>query len=292
MAHRGWGPDRGGGHTTLLRDTDNDGNSGKMLHHASIFAVMIPRSGLCVGLDIDIERLPAQFQPNLLGMVEFGFAVIDATRSVASCYKLNLAFFEQWGPKGMQALYDLRSHCAESYVIADAKRGDIGNTSKAYARAVFEDLMADAVTVSPYMGADSVSPFLEASNKMVYVLALTSNPGSNDFQRLPVNGGQLFEHVIRTSGTWPRQADLGFVIGATNPNELKSIRQEFPSIPLLIPGIGSQGASAVETVQANGGGPAVYNVSRGLLYLDSTENCMAVIAEESARLHKILTSQQ
>lgn len=257
----------------------------------AIFAPMIPVTGLCVGLDLDLAKLPAPYQDRPDGLTAFGCDVIDATRHVASCYKLNLAFYEQYGRVGIDAMYAIREHCGKSYVIADAKRGDIGNTSAAYARAVFEDLNADAITVSPYMGRDSVGPFLEAAGRMVYVLALTSNPGSQDFQRLNVEGMPLYERVMRTTLDWPRSADVGFVIGATNAAELADLRSKFPTVPFLIPGLGSQGGDEQQTVAANGGGPAVFNVSRGLLYLDQTDGCMASIRSEAERLNGVLTSR-
>lgn len=252
---------------------------------------MIPVTGLCVGLDLDLTKLPAPYREKRDGLMAFGCDVIDATRHVASCFKINLAFYEQYGRQGIDAMYAIREHCGSLYVIADAKRGDIGNTSSAYAKAIFEDLNADAITVSPYMGSDSVGPFLEASGRMVYVLALTSNPGSADFQRMNIDGMPLFERVIRTALSWPRTADVGFVIGATNAEELGILRKTFPDIPFLIPGLGSQGGDELSTVSANAGGPAVFNVSRGLLYIDPTESCIESIRQEAERLHGVLTSR-
>ena len=238
---------------------------------------MIPRNGLCVGLDLDLEKLPAPYQKQVVDLQRFGCDVVDATRGAASCYKLNLAFYEQCGREGIDALYAIREHIGDAYVIADAKRGDIGNTSAAYAKAVFDDLKADAVTVSPYMGRDSVGPFLDVPGKMVYVLALTSNPGSHDFQRRLVGDTPLYELVMNTVLSWPRSGDVGFVVGATNAAELSMLRTKFPDAPLLIPGIGTQGGDTQETLTANAMGPAVFNVSRGLLYADGSESCMETI---------------
>lgn len=257
----------------------------------AIFAAMIPATGLCVGLDLDLAKLPAPYKNRPDGLASFGRDVIDATRHVASCYKINLAFYEQYGRPGLDAMYTIREHCGSSYVIADAKRGDIGNTSSAYARAVFDDLNADAITVSPYMGSDSVIPFLEAAGRMVYVLALTSNPGSQDFQRMNVQGMPLYERVMRTALDWPRSSDIGFVIGATNAVELSGLRSMFPTVPFLIPGLGSQGGDEQQTVLANNAGPAVFNVSRGLLYLDPLETCLTSIRAEAERLNGVLTSR-
>ncbi|MBC8125438.1 MAG: orotidine-5'-phosphate decarboxylase [Candidatus Kapabacteria bacterium] len=252
---------------------------------------MIPATGLCVGLDLETTKLPAPYRDRPDGLVDFGCDVIDATRHAASCYKINLAFYEQYGKAGLAAMYAIRAHCGSSYVVADAKRGDIGNTSAAYARAVFDDLNADAITVSPYMGSDSVAPFLEVAGRMVYVLALTSNPGSADFQRLDIDGMLLYERVMRTALSWPRSADIGFVIGATNPGELSILRSQFPEVPFLIPGLGSQGGDERGSIVANAHGPAVFNVSRGLLYIDQTESCMESIRNEATRLQTAITSR-
>ncbi|MBM4179132.1 MAG: orotidine-5'-phosphate decarboxylase [Ignavibacteria bacterium] len=239
---------------------------------------MVPRNGLCVGLDLDVEKLPAPYKKQVVDLQRFGCDVVDATKDVASCYKFNLAFYEQYGRAGIDALYAIRERIGDAYVIADAKRGDIGNTSAAYAKAVFEDLQADAITVSPYMGRDSVGPFLDVQGKMVYVLALTSNPGSYDFQRRLVGETPLYELVMNTILSWPRAGDLGFVVGATNAYELAMLRTKYSDAPLLIPGIGAQGGDAEQTVAANAKGPAVFNVSRGLLYADATDSCIETIA--------------
>ena len=255
------------------------------------FAAMIPANGLCVGLDLDRAKLPAPYRGQPHDLQRFACDVIDAVRPWASCFKINLAFYEQYGRAGIDALYAVREHCGESYVIADAKRGDIGNTSTAYAVAAFEDLRADAITVAPYMGRDSVEPFLAWSGKMVYILGLTSNPGSHDFQRRLVDGRPLYEHVMHTALSWNRSSDIGFVVGATNAAELAELRTIFPDVPFLIPGIGTQGGDAAATLQSNGSGPAVYNVSRGLLYIDEGDDCMQSIAREAERLHAVLTSR-
>lgn len=258
-----------------------------------------PRNGLCVGLDVDLERLPRAFRGSV---ADFNAAIIRATRSVAACYKINLAFYEKLGRAGLDALYATRELIGDSYVIADAKRGDIGNTSAAYASAIFDDLKADAVTVSPYMGRDSVEPFLAVPGRMVYVLALTSNPGSADFQRLMVDvpsatvapsgktqARPLFEHVIETSLAWQRAGDIGFVVGGTHPRELSDLRAKFPDAAFLIPGLGSQGAGEDAMVQANAGGDAVFNVSRGLIYISDAEDFEEKVREEAERIAKVVT---
>lgn len=263
---------------------------------------MRPKNGLCVGLDIDLDRLPRAFRGRIDAksglnstrrdtydaVVDFNAAIIRATRSVAACYKLNLAFYEKLGRDGIDALYATRELIGDAYVIADAKRGDIGNTSAAYASAIFDDLKADAITVSPYMGRDSVEPFLAYANRMVYVLALTSNPGSQDFQRLVVDGRPLYEHVIETSLSWQRAGDIGFVIGGTHPRELAALRTKYPDEAFLIPGLGSQGAGEDAMVQANAGGPAVFNVSRGLLFISDTDDFEQHVRAEAERLAAVL----
>ncbi|MCU0330283.1 MAG: orotidine-5'-phosphate decarboxylase [Candidatus Kapabacteria bacterium] len=227
---------------------------------------MIPNSGLCIGLDIDPEKIPLDLRFSPTAMEDYARLVVEATRDIATCFKINVAFFERYGKRGIDALYAVREAVGTSYVILDAKRGDIGNTSSAYADAAFGELQADAVTVAPYMGRDSVEPFLDVEGRMVYILALTSNPGSADFQRLDVGGKPLYRHVMDTALSWHRRSTLGFVVGATHPSELATLREAYAEAPFLIPGIGTQGASAAETAQANGTGPAVFNVSRAVLY--------------------------
>jgi len=251
---------------------------------------MVPNTGLCVGLDVDPSRFPAEFARGPASIVEFCSEIISLTRDVATCYKINTAFYEQFGRQGIDALYAVRDAVGTAYMIADAKRGDIGNTSSAYARAVFEDLRADAITVAPYMGRDSVEPFLKWPGKMVYVLALTSNPGSADFQRQDIGGKKLFEHVMETALLWDRASDIGFVIGATHEQELVSIRTAHPNVAFLVPGIGAQGGDARLIAAANAGGPAVFNVSRGLLYAGSGDDWRSAVRAEAVRLAHELRS--
>ncbi|HCN04116.1 MAG TPA: orotidine-5'-phosphate decarboxylase [Bacteroidetes bacterium] len=248
------------------------------------FCGMVPNTGLCVGLDVDPSRFPAEYTQGPDSIVEFCSEIISLTRDVATCYKINTAFYEQFGRKGIDALYAVRDAVGTAYVIADAKRGDIGNTSSAYARAVFEDLQADAITVAPYMGRDSVEPFLQWQGKMVYVLALTSNPGSADFQRQNVGGKMLFEHVMESVLSWDRVSDIGFVVGATHERELAAIRTSYTDVAFLVPGIGAQGGDARLIASANAGGPAVFNVSRGLIYAGSGEDWRNAVRTEAIRL--------
>lgn len=241
-------------------------------------------SMLCVGLDTSIDRLPAGIPKTVQGMVAFNRRIIEATKDVCCAYKINFAFYEQYGHEGVAALEQTADLLPDSHVrIADAKRGDIGNTAEAYARSVFERMPFDAVTVSPYMGHDSVEPFLSYADKLVFILALTSNPGSREFQRLSVHDTPLFRQVMDAALTWSGPAERGFVVGATHPRELADIRERYPQVPLLVPGVGAQGGDPVALREANGGGPAYINSSRAILYA-SADVDFAEKAHEVARM--------
>ena len=251
-------------------------------------ARMVPH-GLCVGLDPILDRIHPSLRSSDEGetITRFLEAIIDATRPFAAAYKVNTAFFEQYGLSGIRALYAVREHIADSFCIIDAKRGDIANTSSAYARALFDDLHADAVTVAPYMGSDSVEPFLAYEGKLVYVLGLTSNPGSADFQRLDIHGRPLYQHVMHTALGWKGAAARGFVVGATHPAELEDLRTTFPEIPFLIPGIGSQGGDTDTIARANGNGPALFNSSRGILYAGDGDDFAQKAADVARRVSSL-----
>jgi orotidine-5'-phosphate decarboxylase len=226
-------------------------------------------SMLCVGLDPVMEKLPSKIEKNVSGIIEFCKIIIDATKDSVCGYKVNTAFFEQYGAMGISALENVFELIPENkFSIADAKRGDIGNTSIAYAKSVFEILNADSITVSPYMGSDSIEPFLEYEDKMVFILGLTSNKGSVDFQRLISHGKPIYHHVIEIALNWKRNADIGFVAGATHPNDIDEIRK-LTHETLLIPGIGAQGGDAEAVFKANKGKPAMINSSRGIIYASS-----------------------
>lgn len=246
------------------------------------------KSILCVGLDTDITKLPKIFSSGLDSITEFNKAIIDATKEYACAYKINFAFYEQYGTNGFRLLENsLKLIPDNKFIIADAKRGDIGNTSKAYATAVFDYLRADAITVNPYMGYDSIAPFLEYENKLTFILALTSNPGSNDFQRLKVNEEALYTRVIKTTLGYANTQSIGFVVGATHPEELAEIRKIAPNNFLLIPGIGTQGGNIEKTLSANNNRPAVINVSRDIIYASDKED-FAERANEKARSYRNL----
>ena len=227
------------------------------------------KSLLCVGLDPDPELMPDR-----VGIFEFNRAIVDATSDLVCAYKLNLAFYEALGDGGLDALRRTIKHIPNTIpVIGDAKRNDIGNTARAYARAIFSDLGFDATTVNPYLGFDSVEPFTEYSDKGIFILCRTSNPGSADFQSLRCRTGKtshtLFEIVAQKASQWNTQGNIGLVVGATYPAELRSIRQNHPDMPILIPGIGAQGGDlglAVRYgVDAQGRG-IIINSSRQIIY--------------------------
>ncbi len=224
---------------------------------------------LCVGLDPDPELMP-----NKVGVFEFNKAIIDATSDLVCAYKLNLAFYEVLGDEGLDALKRTIKYIPSNIpIIGDAKRGDIGNTAKAYARAIFANYNFDATTVNPYLGFDSVEPFIRYTNKGVFILCRTSNAGAVDFQalRCEVEDGHrpLFELVALKASQWNTYGNIGLVVGATYPEELRLIRQSHPDMPLLIPGIGAQGgdiALAIRYGVDTQGEKAILNSSRQIIY--------------------------
>ena len=229
---------------------------------------------LCVGLDPDPDRLPEPFAAGGAGGAggagAFCQAVVGATAPHAAAFKPNLAFFEAYGEGGWDALDAVCAAVrrAGRLLVLDGKRGDIGNTGRKYAAALYDRLGADAATVAPYMGADSVAPFLEHPGRCAFVLVATSNPGGADLQALDVGGEPLYRHVARlAAGAAPAGGgEAGFVVGATRPPLLAGLREEHPAVPFLVPGVGAQGGSAAEVLDANGGGPILVNSSRGILY--------------------------
>lgn len=228
--------------------------------------------GLCVGLDPDPARMPPTFTPDVSGISAFLHEVIAASAPFARAYKVNTAFFEALGSPGWRLFEEIaRALPQNSIRIADAKRGDIGNTARRYAEAFLKQLPFDAITLSPYLGGDSLEPFLADATRGAYVLALTTNPGSKDLQYSSDGKERLFERVLRQIAIWAPRGNLGAVVGATHPQELLDIRQAFPAVALLIPGVGAQGGD-VEAIKALGYGrefaPVLINVSRGILYPD------------------------
>lgn len=255
--------------------------------------ILKKKSFLCVGLDIDLEKVPAQFQNSPTALVDFSKAIIDATAPYAVAYKPNIAFFETYGVDGMAALKEvidyLNQNHPEVFTIADAKRGDIGNTSTRYAKAYFETLGFDSITVAPYMGKDSVEPFLAFKDKFTILLALTSNPGSADFQRISSDGTALFEKVLATSKTWEGSEQLMYVVGATQADALQKIRGIIPDAFLLVPGVGAQGGSLEEVARygLNDNVGLLVNSSRGIIYASQGDD----YAEAAATAAKNLQEQ-
>jgi orotidine-5'-phosphate decarboxylase len=237
-----------------------------------IAEIKTKQSYLCVGLDTDITKLPDGITKDAAGILQFNKEIIDATKDFAVSYKINTAFYEQLGSEGWRVLEKTRALIPSNILsIADAKRGDIGNTSTMYAKAFFETMDFDALTVAPYMGLDSVEPFLKFENKITIVLGLTSNTGSLDFQTNERYNPPLYKTVLERVSTWGSMKNLMFVVGATKAKALQEIRAIVPDHFLLIPGVGAQGGSATEVCQngANQNGGLLINSSRGIIYASS-----------------------
>ncbi len=231
---------------------------------------------LCVGLDPDIKKLPRHLLDHKDPVGEFCRGIIEATRDLVCAYKLNLAFFEALGERSWSTIHRVLS-CVppEVVTIGDAKRGDIGNTAEMYARSLLEDFKFSASTVNAYMGKDSVLPFINDPERGAFVLALTSNQGAKDFQYLKVNGKPLYERVIARTKKWNDNENVGFVVGATRPSQLKRVRQLAPEMPLLIPGVGAQGGDLTLAVRYGSdkhGEMAVINASRSIIYASGGED--------------------
>jgi len=248
-------------------------------------------SFLCVGLDVDLDKIPVHLLKEEDPIFAFNKAIIDATHSYAVAYKPNVAFYEAYGVKGWQALEKtiqyLNLNYPEVFTIADAKRGDIGNTASRYAKAFFEDLGFDSLTVAPYMGKDSVEPFLAFEDKFTILLGLTSNPGAADFEMLPMaNGKYLYETVIETAAQYKNAHQLMYVVGATQASAIKDIRALVPDSFLLVPGVGAQGGSLAEVCSEglNDQVGLLVNSSRGIIYASSKEDFAVEAAAQAALL--------
>ncbi len=252
-----------------------------------IFQIKKKQSFLCIGLDVDLDKIPKHLLQEEDPIFTFNKAIIDATHHLAVAYKPNTAFYEAYGIKGWQSLQKtiayLNTNYPEIFTIADAKRGDIGNTSTRYAKAFFEDLAFDSVTVAPYMGSDSVEPFLAFTDKFTILLALTSNKGGLDFQGLQVDEVKVYEQVFKTAITWQNSNNLMFVVGATKAEYFKSIRKIVPNHFLLVPGIGAQGGNLQDVCKYGLTDEIglLINSSRGIIYA-SNEIDFAEKATESA----------
>ena len=243
--------------------------NGTMNRETLIANILKKRSYLCVGLDSDVEKLPTHFAQRPDGVLAFNKQIIDATKDLCVSYKINTAFYEAMGAEGWDVMASTIKYIGkEHFIIADAKRGDIGNTSHQYAKAFFKQLDADAVTVAPYMGKDSVLPFLDYAGKWAIVLGLTSNAGAEDFELQKMEAGALYESVLQKVSSWGTLENLMFVIGATQSDEFISIRKICPKHFFLVPGVGSQGGSlqqiSEKALTAEVG--LLINVSRAIIF--------------------------
>lgn len=250
------------------------------------------KSFLCVGLDSDIAKIPRHLLNMEDPVYEFNKAIIEATAVYTVAYKPNIAFYESRGVEGWKSLEKtvnyIRTNYPEIFTIADAKRGDIGNTSQMYAKAFLETLNFDSITVAPYMGEDSVTPFIKYEGKWVILLALTSNKGAFDFQFMEENGEKLYERVLKVSQQWGGKDNMMYVVGATKAEMLEGIRRIVPDHFLLVPGVGAQGGSLEEVAKygMNTHCGLIVNSSRGIIFADTTENFAVRAGEEAHKLQQ------
>lgn len=259
-----------------------------MTTHQLIRQIHLKKSFLCIGLDTDLEKIPEHLLEREDPIFDFNKAIIDATHDLCVAYKPNIAFYEAYGLKGWKALEKtiqyLNATHPEIFTIADAKRGDIGNTSTRYAKAFFEDLGFDSITIAPYMGKDSVEPFLSFTDRHTILLALTSNEGAYDFQTKMMDGRELYKQVLETSKSYANSENLMYVVGATKATYFKEIRQIVPDSFLLVPGVGAQGGSLKEVCRygMNKNVGLLVNSSRAIIYA-SKEPDFAKVARERAK---------
>lgn len=249
---------------------------------------------ICIGLDTDITKIPKHLLSFKNPVKEFNKIIIENTYEYAAAYKINFAFYEKDGSKGFENILETLTFfpSKDVLIIADAKRGDIGNTSQMYAKSIFEHFGFDAVTLHPYMGRDSIEPFLNYSDRINFVLALTSNPGSNDFEKLRLEDGQFFyQKVIKTVRQWNERNNCGIVFGATNLSELQDNIKDFGNLPILLPGVGSQGGNLEEVVKAfkmNTNNNFIINVSRALIYCDESPEFGNKVSSTIRQLNEII----
>jgi orotidine-5'-phosphate decarboxylase len=261
------------------------------MNYSELFEKIVnKRSFLCVGLDSEIEKIPSYLNKAKDPVFEFNKQIIDATHKYTVAYKPNVAFYECYGAKGWKSLEATVKYIKDNYpdlfVIADAKRGDIGNTSKMYAKAFLENIPFDAITVAPYMGEDSVTPFLSYNDKWVVLLALTSNKGADDFQYHNEDGIKLFERVLAVSQKWGTVNNMMYVVGATRAEMLKEIRKIVPDHFLLVPGVGAQGGSLEEVARygMNSKCGLLVNSSRGIIFADNSKKFADVAGEKAKEI--------
>jgi len=252
------------------------------------------QSLLCIGLDVDPRKAPEKFRNSPAGLLEFNRKIIEATSDLVCAYKPNLAFYEALGECGWKLLHETLKYIPRTVLtIGDGKRNDIGNTAERYATSLFDDFGFDAVTINPYMGFDSVEPFLQRTDRGVFLLALTSNAGSKDFQRLKVGATPLYLKVVKKAVKWNTHDNVGLVVGATHPTELRAVRRIAKSLPILIPGVGAQGgdlASAVQNGCARTGDLAIINISRSVLYASTEENFADAARAEAIKVRDSIRS--
>ncbi len=248
-------------------------------------------SNLCIGLDPAVEKLPEFLSEYEDSVLEFNTRIIEATQDVACAYKLNTAFYEALGEKGWLTFGETIARIPDDvYVIADCKRSDVGNSAKQYAQTFFDYFEVDAATVNPYMGYDSLEPFLSYKGKDVFALALTSNRGARDFQLLEIGGKRLYEVVLEKLCEWNTNGNIGAVVGATQGDHLARIRKSYPQIPLLVPGVGAQGGSVEEVAAAAAGegAPVIVNVSRDIIFAGFDENFADKVREKAFYYNALL----
>lgn len=264
-----------------------------MNRQSLIQQIRTKKSYLCVGLDSDITKIPKHILDSEDPVFEFNKAIIDATKDLCVSYKINTAFYESNGLKGWQSMQKTLNYIPKDiFTIADAKRGDIGNTSTQYAKAFFEAMHFDSITVAPYMGKDSVKPFLDFVGKWTIVLGLTSNEGAFDFQYLRSDEKELFKHVIQKVSTWGTDENLMFVIGATKTAQLKEVREIIPNHFLLVPGVGAQGGSLEEVskIGMNADVGLLVNASRQIIFASNGEDFAERAREEAMKLQQEMAS--
>jgi len=236
-------------------------------------------SCLCVGLDPVIERIPDSIRNSEEPLFDFLAPIIDTTAELVCAYKPNIAFYEAEGSRGVEQLRRIIKHIRslddDIPIILDAKRGDIGNTARAYARAVFDDMCVDATTVNPYMGGDTLEPFLDRNERGIFILCLTSNPGYTDFENLIAEESPVFVNIARKASGWNAKGNIGLVVGATHPDDAEKVRDAAPELPFLMPGIGAQGGDPARIMKIGftaSGFPPIVNSSRSILYANDGEN--------------------
>lgn len=248
------------------------------------------KSLVCIGLDIDLNKVPEFILHKAEPLEYFGKAIIDATIEFAAAYKLNTAFFEAYGVFGWKAMTNLVSYLPNNVIkIADGKRGDIGNTSSMYARAFFEDLSFDAMTVNPYLGYDGIEPFIKNKEKGIFVLCHTTNKGAEDFQKFSDGNKKLFERVAEKVNQWNQNQNCGLVVGATYPAELQHIRTLAPDLPFLVPGLGAQGGDfdlAIQYATNELGEGAIFNFSRSIIYSSGNEDFAKKAGEQAKKMQE------